>query len=115
MPACLLLLTRCCSLLLLLQGEPWGESGFFRLVTSAFKDGTGDKYNLGIETDCAFGVVEGWEDAANLGFPSAEEAAAEDSRQADLNIFEAAAVRLQGMLPGFARRQSHRMRGFGSF
>ncbi|WIA30454.1 hypothetical protein OEZ86_000538 [Tetradesmus obliquus] len=94
-------------------GEPWGESGFFRLVTSAFKDGNGDKYNLGIESDCAFGVVEGWEDAANLGFPSAEEAAAEQA--ARMNVFEAAALRLQGMLPGFARRQGHSMRGFGSF
>lgn len=43
-----------------------GESGFFRLVTSAFKGGKGDKYNLGIESDCAFGAVSGWEDAANL-------------------------------------------------
>jgi hypothetical protein len=102
-------------LLLLLQGEPWGESGFFRLVTSAFQDGTGDKYNLGIETDCAFGVVSGWEDAANLSFPSAEEAAAAAEEASRLNVFEATALRLQGMLPGFARRQGHSMRGFGSF
>lgn len=48
-------------------GEPWGENGFFRIVTSTFNGGQGDKYNLGLETDCAFGAVAGWEDAANLG------------------------------------------------
>lgn len=36
-------------------------------MTSTFKGGQGDKYNLGLETDCAFGAVAGWEDAANLG------------------------------------------------
>lgn len=35
-------------------GQPWGESGWFQIVTSKYKDGTGNKYNLGIETDCAF-------------------------------------------------------------
>jgi cathepsin X len=42
-------------------GEAYGELGTFRIVTSAFRDGTGDAYNLGIEADCAFGVVSGWE------------------------------------------------------
>ena len=37
-------------------GQPWGEQGFFRIVTSKYKGGTGDKYNLNIEQDCAFGV-----------------------------------------------------------
>jgi len=37
-------------------GQPWGENGFFRIVTSAYKDG-GDKYNLGIEDDCSYGDV----------------------------------------------------------
>lgn len=45
-----------------------GENGFFRIVTSTFKGGEGDNYNLGLETDCAFGAVAGWEDASNLGF-----------------------------------------------
>jgi len=31
-------------------GAPWGEQGFFRIVRG------NDNYNLGIETDCAFGV-----------------------------------------------------------
>lgn len=44
-----------------------GETGFFRIVTSTFKDGKGDDYNLGVESDCAFGAVAGWEDAENLG------------------------------------------------
>jgi cathepsin X len=35
-------------------GEPWGEHGFFRIVTSKYKDGN---YNLGIEQDCQFGDV----------------------------------------------------------
>lgn len=35
-------------------GEPWGESGWFRIVTSTYKDGAGNKYNLGIESECAF-------------------------------------------------------------
>lgn len=29
-----------------------------RLVTSAFKNGNGNHYNLAIETQCAFGVVK---------------------------------------------------------
>ena len=37
-------------------GEPWGEKGWFRIVTSQYKDGKGGFYNLGIEDDCAFGV-----------------------------------------------------------
>lgn len=36
-------------------GEPWGEKGWFKIVTSLYKDG-GDKYNLGIENNCAWGV-----------------------------------------------------------
>lgn len=36
-------------------GTPWGENGWFRIVTSLYKDGTGNKYNLGIESDCVFG------------------------------------------------------------
>jgi len=38
-------------------GTPWGEEGWFRIVTSAYKNGDGAKYNLGIDTTpCAFGV-----------------------------------------------------------
>jgi len=35
-------------------GAPWGESGFFRTPTNK------PDYNLGIETDCAFGVPANW-------------------------------------------------------
>lgn len=35
-------------------GTPWGENGWFRIVTSKFKGGCGDKFNLGIETMCAW-------------------------------------------------------------
>ena len=35
---------------------PWGEEGWLRIVTSAYKDGKGDYYNLAIEQDCAFAV-----------------------------------------------------------
>ncbi|RNA30646.1 cathepsin Z [Brachionus plicatilis] len=34
-------------------GQPWGEQGFFRIVTSAYKNG-GSKYNLAIEEECAY-------------------------------------------------------------
>jgi cathepsin X len=37
-------------------GQPWGEQGFFRIVTSLYKDG-GDTYNLGIEDNCNYGDV----------------------------------------------------------
>jgi cathepsin X len=35
-------------------GEPWGEKGWFRIVTSNYKKGNGAYYNLGIEGDCAW-------------------------------------------------------------
>lgn len=34
-------------------GQPWGEEGFFRIVTSKYKNG-GHLYNLAIEESCAF-------------------------------------------------------------
>jgi len=37
-------------------GEPWGEDGWFRIVTSLYDNGQGDDYNLGIESQCSFGV-----------------------------------------------------------
>ncbi|XP_011671872.1 cathepsin Z [Strongylocentrotus purpuratus] len=37
-------------------GQPWAEQGWVRIVTSAYKSGAGDSYNLGIETECAYGV-----------------------------------------------------------
>lgn len=51
-------------------GEPYGESGFFRIVTSSYRGGAGADLNLGIEGDCAFGVVGGWRDAADLEPPT---------------------------------------------
>lgn len=36
-------------------GTPWGENGWFKIVTSKYKNGSGDKYNLAIESRCAFG------------------------------------------------------------
>eukprot|EP01114_Cavostelium_apophysatum_P012902 TRINITY_DN3004_c0_g1_i1.p1 TRINITY_DN3004_c0_g1~~TRINITY_DN3004_c0_g1_i1.p1 ORF type:complete len:299 (+),score=64.20 TRINITY_DN3004_c0_g1_i1:49-945(+) len=35
-------------------GQPWGEDGFFRLLMNQ------PDYNLGVETDCAFGVPTNW-------------------------------------------------------
>ncbi|XP_072168955.1 cathepsin Z-like [Diadema setosum] len=35
-------------------GTPWGEEGWFRIVTSKYKGGQGNNYNLGIESECAF-------------------------------------------------------------
>lgn len=53
-------------------GEPWGESGFFRIVTSKYKDG-GNDYNLLIETGCGWGVPEKWMSAEELGFGTMQE------------------------------------------
>ncbi|XP_064202840.1 cathepsin Z [Anguilla rostrata] len=36
-------------------GQPWGEDGWARIVTSAYKDGKGNWYNLAIEKSCAYG------------------------------------------------------------
>ncbi|XP_063952920.1 cathepsin Z-like [Lytechinus pictus] len=36
-------------------GEPWGEQGWFRIVTSKYKGGEGNWYNLGIEEECRYG------------------------------------------------------------
>merc|ERR1719375_249352 len=37
-------------------GEPWGEKGWFRIVTNSYKKGYGRYYNLGIEDNCAWAV-----------------------------------------------------------
>ena len=45
-------------------GEPWGEKGWFKIVTSSYKGGRGRYYNLGIENYCAWAVPilpKGWE------------------------------------------------------
>lgn len=39
-------------------GEPYGEKGIFRIVTSAYKNGKGDEYNLGLELGCGWAVPE---------------------------------------------------------
>ncbi|XP_026520697.1 cathepsin Z-like [Notechis scutatus] len=36
-------------------GDPWGERGWLRIVTSAYKDGKGSYYNLALEEECAYG------------------------------------------------------------
>ena len=48
-------------------GEPYGELGFFRLVTSAAMGGQGSLYNLGIESSCGWAVPEGWRRAKDMG------------------------------------------------
>lgn len=50
-------------------GQPWGEDGFFRVVTSEWTDAEGRSgayYNLAIETSCGYGVVSGWKTAGNV-------------------------------------------------
>ena len=39
-------------------GQPWGEQGFFRVVTSEAFDGRGNDYNLAIEGSCGWAVPE---------------------------------------------------------
>lgn len=41
-------------------GAPWGEKGFFRIVTSAYKNGNGHAYNLLLEDDCGWATPSGW-------------------------------------------------------
>eukprot|EP01026_Neomeris_dumetosa_P054480 TRINITY_DN4901_c0_g1_i1.p1 TRINITY_DN4901_c0_g1~~TRINITY_DN4901_c0_g1_i1.p1 ORF type:complete len:335 (+),score=36.12 TRINITY_DN4901_c0_g1_i1:510-1514(+) len=54
-------------------GKPWGEEGFFKLVTSLYKNGTGNKYNLGIEDiPCDWVVPSGWEPASEAMAPVPE-------------------------------------------
>ncbi|KAG2496887.1 hypothetical protein HYH03_005286 [Edaphochlamys debaryana] len=76
-------------------GEPWGERGFMRLVTSAYRGGGGGAggeeevgagggeaagrrvhgaggaggvdYTLGLESDCSFAVPDRWVPASELG------------------------------------------------
>lgn len=36
-------------------GQPWGENGWYRTVTSLYKGGEGNHYNLGIEKHCYYG------------------------------------------------------------
>lgn len=33
-----------------------GEQGWFRIVTSLYKGGSGNKYNLGIEGGCIYAI-----------------------------------------------------------
>ena len=47
-------------------GEPWGERGMFRIVTSAYKGGRGNDYNLALESACGFGVPGTWQNAEDL-------------------------------------------------
>lgn len=49
-------------------GEPYGEGGLFRIVTSNAMQGQGDKFNLAIESDCGWAVPLGWKPAKELGF-----------------------------------------------
>uniref|UniRef100_A0A1I7YQS6 cathepsin X n=1 Tax=Steinernema glaseri TaxID=37863 RepID=A0A1I7YQS6_9BILA len=35
-------------------GEPWGERGWYRVVTSKYLNGQGNDYNMGIEKECYY-------------------------------------------------------------
>ncbi|MEW5312945.1 MAG: hypothetical protein WDW38_004543 [Sanguina aurantia] len=73
-------------------GEPWGETGFMRLVTSRYREGTGKDFNLGVELDCSFGVVDRWVNAQDMGYPTGSKDDA-DSRD-DEGDEEAGSARL---------------------
>ena len=57
----------------------WGEQyngeerGFFRIVTSSYKGGNGDDYNLAVESTCGWGVPKEWKKASELGFGSMQD------------------------------------------
>lgn len=48
--------------------QPWGEQGFFRVVTSNAFDGNGDDFNLAIESSCGWAVPDRWKHASEYGF-----------------------------------------------
>ncbi|KAI6216420.1 Cathepsin X [Aphelenchoides fujianensis] len=39
-------------------GNAWGETGWFRVVTSLYLNGRGDHHNMGIERDCYYADVD---------------------------------------------------------
>jgi len=41
-------------------GYQYGEGGFFRIVTSHYKNNTGNYWNLGIEQDCSYPIMGEW-------------------------------------------------------
>lgn len=41
--------------LLLVSSSSQGEKGWLRIVTSAYKGGSGSTYNLAVEEDCMYG------------------------------------------------------------
>jgi len=47
-------------------GRAWADDGFFRIVTSAFKNGRGASDNLALETGCAWAVPGEWRDARDV-------------------------------------------------
>jgi len=60
-------------------GQPWAENGYFRIVTSEWERAgrNGSFYNLGIETDCSYGVVAGWKSASNMNLRTSAQLAQE--------------------------------------
>ncbi|PNH09602.1 Cathepsin Z [Tetrabaena socialis] len=82
-------------------GEPWGEAGFMKLVTSAYDNGNGAMYNLGIESECNFGVPDRWVPARELGFGPDEDDEGDDA-QVLLTSSKSSANRK--ILPGMTQR-----------
>jgi len=41
-------------------GYEMGEEGFFRIVTENYKNGKGKNWNLGIEQDCSYPIMDKW-------------------------------------------------------
>lgn len=48
-------------------GTPWGEDGYFRIVTSEAYNQEGNAYNLGIEESCGWASGISWMDASEFG------------------------------------------------
>ena len=64
--------------------------GFFRIVTSAYKGGKGNEYNLALEQQCGWALPATWERASQLDVGATARAAAEAGNPFVINVHKAA-------------------------
>ncbi len=64
--------------------------GFFRIVTSAYKGGKGNEYNLALEQQCGWAAPATWERASQLDVGATAAAAAAAGNPFVINVHKAA-------------------------